>query len=119
MELITHGHHQHRSRLSKRLDAVGWGLFFIWIGVVFIVGSIPDGVGALGVGAIVLGGTLVRLVLRESISLFWIIIGGVFLIAGIGGVLGVDLPLLSIALIVCGLLMLLHQRSHRRPRRRQ
>jgi hypothetical protein len=39
-----------RSRRGKRLDAVGWALFFIWIGVVLLVKSLPHGLGALGLG---------------------------------------------------------------------
>jgi hypothetical protein len=104
----------YRSWRGKRLDAVGWAIFFIWIGTVFLVKSIPNGVGALGVGVIVLVGTLVRVLVGISVSLFWVIIGLVFLLAGVGGLLKVDLPLLPIALIVCGILMLIHQRSHRR-----
>jgi len=104
----------YRDLRGKRLDAIGWALFFLWIGVVFLVKSIPDGVGSLGVGAIVLIGTLVRLLLKISISVFWIEIGIVFILAGVGGLLDIDLPLLPIALIVCGVLMLFHQRSHRK-----
>ncbi len=104
----------YRNLRGKQLDAIGWALFFVWIGVVFLVKSIPDGVGSLGVGAIVLIGTLVRFLLKISISVFWIEIGMVFILAGIGGLFDIDLPLLPIALIVCGVLMLFHQRSHRK-----
>ena len=111
---MTEKSSNYRSLRGKRLDAIGWAIFFIWIGIVFLVKAIPDGVGSLGVGAIVLIGTLVRVFLRISVSLFWVIIGLVFLLAGLGELFAVDLPLLPIALIVCGILMLLHQRSYRR-----
>jgi hypothetical protein len=100
-----------RSALAKRLDAIGWGAFFIWIGVVLLVKAIPEGVGSVGVGIIVLGGALARLILGISVSMFWVIIGAVFLLAGIGELFAVDLPLLPVALIICGLLLLFHQRS--------
>ena len=103
-----------RSRRGRNLDAVGWLLFFVWIAVVVLVPQIPDGVGALGVGAIVLAGSVARLVLGVSISLFWLIIGAVFAAAGAGEMMGIDLPLLPLALIVCGVLLLLHRRSGRR-----
>lgn len=103
-----------RSRRGKRLDAIGWALFFIWIGITLLVKSLPAGAGALGLGAIVLFGTIARLVLGVSVSFFWIIIGVLFLLAGIGEVKAIDLPLLPIALIVCGVLLLFHRRSGRR-----
>jgi len=104
---------QRRCRRSVRLDAVGWGLFFIWIGVIFLVKNIPDGVGSLGIGVIVLGLTLVRRLIGISISLFWIAIGLLFILAGLGEIFAIDLPLLPIALIVCGVLLLFHRRSRR------
>ncbi len=36
------------------LDAVGWGLFFIWIGVAFLA-DLGWGVGLIGVGVIIIG----------------------------------------------------------------
>ncbi len=103
-----------RSLRGARIDAVLWGLFFVWMGVILLWKEMPDGVGSLGIGAIVLGGALVRRLLGVSVSLFWLVIGGVFILAGIGGLLDIDLPFLSIALIVCGLLMLFHHRTGRR-----
>ncbi len=103
-----------RSVRGQRIDAVCWGLFFIWIGVVLMVKTIPQGVGALGVGGIILGGAVARRIFRASTSSFWIIIGAIFLLAGIGGMLAIDLPFLPVALIVCGILLLLHKRSRRR-----
>ena len=107
-----------RSRRGKWLDAAGWPLFVVWIGAVLIVKPIPDGAGSLGLGVLVLAGTLARLMLGVTISVFWIIIGLLFLGAGIGGMMKVDLPLLPLALIVCGILLLLHKRSVRRGKTR-
>ncbi len=101
-----------RSIRGQRIDAVCWGLFFIWIGIILIV-QLPKGIGALGIGGIVLGGALARRLLRVSVSAFWIVIGSVFLLAGIGELMAIDLPLLPSALIICGMLMLLHHRSPR------
>lgn len=103
-----------RSRRGRNLDAIGWAIFFIWIGIVWLVKAIPEGVGALGVGAIVLGGSAVRFLLRVSVSFFWIVIGLVFVLAGVAELKAVDLPLLPIAFIVCGVLLLFHRHSGRR-----
>jgi hypothetical protein len=50
-------------KLDRRLDALGWGLFFIWIGVAFLA-DVGWGVGLVGVGLIILG----TLVAREYLS---------------------------------------------------
>jgi hypothetical protein len=104
----------HRSLMGARIDAVLWVLFFAWVGVTLLWSELPDGFGSLGIGAIVLAGALIRRVAGASISSFWLLIGTVFVLAGLGGMLSIDFPFLSIALIVCGVLMLLHKKSGRR-----
>ncbi|MBA4392767.1 MAG: hypothetical protein C0407_04350 [Desulfobacca sp.] len=52
-----------RKRLNRKLDTVGWGLFFIWMGIALLAG-LGWGVGFLGVGLIILG----KLVAREYLS---------------------------------------------------
>ena len=103
-----------RSVTGARIDAVCWGLFFIWIGMILLFKGIPHGLGSLGVGAIILGGAVVRLVVGVTISSFWLIIGTVFVLAGLGELYAVDLPLLPAALIICGVLLLFHRKSKRR-----
>ncbi len=41
------------SNLAGLLDAVGWGLFFIWVGVAFLA-DLGWGLGFIGVGVIIL-----------------------------------------------------------------
>lgn len=113
---MLEGSRKHRSLKGARIDAVLWGLFFIWMGTVLLWKDMPEGVGSLGIGAIVLGGASIRRLMGVSVSLFWLVIGAVFILAGIGGLLHIDLPFLSIALIVCGILLLLHTKSGRRGR---
>ena len=93
------------------LDAVGWALFLIWIGVVLLIKALPDGAGGIGVSVIIFGGALVRFFLRVSVSSFWLIIGSVFLSGGLGEMIGIGLPFLPSSLIVCGVLLLFHQKS--------
>lgn len=113
-DVIVGGRRKHRSLKGARIDAVLWGLFFVWMGVILLWKDMPQGVGSLGIGAIVLGGAFTRWVFGATVSLYWLIIGGVFILAGIGGLLKIDLPFLAIALIVCGVLLLFHTKSHRR-----
>jgi hypothetical protein len=48
-----------RRRLARRLDSLGWGLFFIWIGIAFLA-DVGWGVGFIGVGLIILGGLVAK-----------------------------------------------------------
>ena len=48
-----------RTKLERKLDAVGWGLFFIWIGIA-ILADVGWGVGLIGVGTIILGSLVAR-----------------------------------------------------------
>jgi hypothetical protein len=43
-----------KNKLGRKLDAIGWGLFFIWMGIA-IQADLGWGVGFLGVGLIILG----------------------------------------------------------------
>jgi hypothetical protein len=51
-----------RRKLHRQLDAIGWGLFFIWIGIAILTG-LGWGAGLIGVGVII----LVKLLVREHL----------------------------------------------------
>ncbi|MBI5586234.1 MAG: hypothetical protein HY892_20685 [Deltaproteobacteria bacterium] len=48
-----------RKQMGRRLDALGWGLFFIWIGIAFLF-DVGWGAGFIGVGVIILAKLIVR-----------------------------------------------------------
>jgi hypothetical protein len=54
-----------RKKLERKADALGWGLFFIWIGIA-VLADVGWGVGFLGVGLIILGSLGVREYLSGS-----------------------------------------------------
>jgi hypothetical protein len=54
-----------RKKLDRTLDAIGWGVFFIWVGVAFLE-DLGWGVGCIGVGLIILGGLVARRYLTDS-----------------------------------------------------
>jgi hypothetical protein len=54
-----------RKKLVGKLDALGWGLFFIWMGIA-ILADVGWGVGLIGIGLIILGGLAARQYLSES-----------------------------------------------------
>ena len=54
-----------RNKRNRTLDAVCWGVFFIWIGVA-ILADLGWGVGLIGVGLIILGVLVAREYLSDS-----------------------------------------------------
>ena len=88
--------------LDRVLDAVGWGLFFIWVGIAFLA-NVPLGVGLLGVGVITLAMQAVRRYFRLKVQGFWIAVGAVFVLSGFWDLLQEKLSLVPIVLIVIGL----------------
>ncbi|MEE9443535.1 MAG: hypothetical protein V3V99_12800 [candidate division Zixibacteria bacterium] len=90
---------------AGKLGTLGWGLFFIWIGIGFLA-ELDIGISLIGIGVI----TLVIQLLRRSFSLaiegFWFVVGVLFIIGGIWTQYEPDIPLIAIVLIVAGLLLL-------------
>ncbi len=94
-----------RNEVAGKLGAVGWSLFFIWIGVALLI-KVDVGIGLLGVGVITLGAQAARKYFNLKLERFWVVVGFVFVIGGIWALFEPRLPLLPIVLIVAGLALL-------------
>jgi len=53
--------------MCRKIDTIGWGVFFIWIGIA-ILADLGWGIGLIGVGLIILGGFAARARLTTSTS---------------------------------------------------
>jgi hypothetical protein len=95
-----------KSELDRKLDAAGWGLFFIWVGISFIL-DLGWGIGLIGVSVLTLGEQVVRNYLGLKLEGFWVVAGIVFLLAGIFTLVGVEFSLVPIVLIAVGVALLL------------
>jgi hypothetical protein len=90
------------------LDTIAWGAFFIWWGITELLGSLPEGVGAIGVGLILLGLNMVRSMKGIPGSGFTTILGILALVWGGLELVGValslpfELSIFAILLIVLG-----------------
>src|SRR5690242_1479326 len=91
---------------AHKLDAIGWGLSFIWVGIAFLA-NLGWGVGLLGVGMLVLGGQLARKYLGLTFEAFWVVVGALFVIGGIWELLSVRVSLIPILCIVAGVALVL------------
>ena len=90
---------------GQRLDALGWGLFLIMLGGLWLVPEdwgVPDGTWLIGTGVIILGLVFVRYVNGLQISGFWLFLGALALGTGLASVLGLNLPVFPILLIIAG-----------------
>ncbi len=97
-------------------DVLGWSLFFIWVGIVWLAG-LGLGAGLLGVGILTLGVQLARFINRAGVETFWIVIGVAFVLAGIWELGNIGLPLAPIGLIAVGIALLYWQIFHKLRRR--
>ena len=106
--------------LAKKVDAVGWGLFLIWIGIAFLA-NVGWGVGLLGVGTIALGAQPARVYLGLPTDRFGLVFGIVFVVWGAWELLKMQLgetpipgSLFPILFIVVGLVLVVA--ALRKPR---
>ena len=95
--------------LDKQLDTIGWGLFFIMIGVLWLLpeGTVPEDTWLIGMGAIIFGVNGIRYLYGIRIQGFWTVIGIISLIFGISGVFSLELPIFQVLFIVFGISIIL------------
>jgi hypothetical protein len=106
---MTHVHHIPAASLpivAHKLDAIGWGLFFIWVGVALIA-DLGWGPGLLGVGAITVSVQLARRYFGLEVEGLWVGVGLLLVLGGLWELLGLQASLVPIVLIVAGTLLLL------------
>ena len=102
-------------RMERLLDDLGWAALLIVTGIFWLIpeGRVPGGSWLIGVGTIILLFTIARMINRSPVSGFALAAGILALVAGIGGVLGLSLPLIPIALIVIGICIIFVRRTNR------
>ncbi len=98
--------------LNRNFEAIAWGALFIWWGVTELVNGLPNGIGIIGVGLILLGVNVLRALNGIRINGFSTTIGILALVWGglelAGAVLSLpfELPIFAILLIVLGAIIL-------------
>lgn len=98
-----------KEALDKRLDAIGWALFFIMIGGLWLApeGSVPEGAWLIGTGVIILSMAWIRHMNGLVISGFWVVMGILALGSGLSSVFGLNIPVFPILLVIIGLSIIL------------
>ncbi len=97
---------------NRNLETVAWGAFFIWWGVTELFPFLPHGIGAVGIGLILLGLNAARSRNGIPTSGFTTTLGVLALVLGglelAGSVLSLpfEIPVFAILLIVLGMIVL-------------
>ena len=97
-------HDESKEALNKRLEAIGWGLFLIIIGALWLIPDerVPDGTWLIAAGVIMLGVNAVRYLNGIKMSWSSLLLGILAVLFGVGEFVGLDLPFVAILLIVFG-----------------
>jgi hypothetical protein len=95
------------------LDAIAWGAFFILWGITQLLPSLPEGIGAIGIGVILVGLNLVRSWKGQPTSGFTTTLGILALLLGALELarpllhLSFELPIFAILLLTLGVITLI------------
>ena len=100
--------------LAGRVDAAGWGLFFVWVGVALIA-HFGWGLGLLGVGTITVGSQVARKYVGVGAEPFWLALGFLFVAGGLAEFMNFEFSLLPFVLIAAGLALLVSALRERVP----
>ena len=111
MENLTVAKNQSKweNAVSKHLEEVAWGLLLTLTGVIWLVPGIPVpfGMWLVGTGIILVGGNAVRYAVDRRFETFSLVLGIVALVAGLGEFLAVDVPVIGLAFLAFGVVLLL------------
>lgn len=106
--------------LNRNFEAIAWGALFMWWGITELVTSLPDGAGAIGIGLILIGVNVARLLNGLPVSRFSITLGILALVWGglelVGALLSLpfEIPVFAILLILLGVIILTPELTGRR-----
>lgn len=101
--------------LNRRYETIAWGAFFIWWGLTTLFNFLPEGIGTIGIGLILLGLNAARYANQIPMSMFTITIGIIAVV--LGGLeaarsilrLSFEMPTLPLLLIVLGVIVLVRE----------
>jgi hypothetical protein len=101
--------------LDRKIDAAGWGVLFVWIGVALLA-HVGWGVGLVGVGLITLGAQAWRNHVGVKVDRFGLVVGAVFMLVGVWNLFDVRVELVPVLFIAAGVYLLASaRRRHRAP----
>ncbi len=104
----------HHGDFAARLDNIGWGVFLLMTGVLWLMSSaLPSGTWLVGTGILLLALNAVRYLKGMTLSLFTLVLGILALAGGLADLANMRLPLFALALVAFGLLLLVRPFARR------
>lgn len=93
--------------LGARLDDIGWGVFLLMTGVLWLFAyAVPSGTWLVGTGLLLLALNGVRYLKGLALHGFTLVLGLLALAGGLADLANVRLPLLALAFVAFGILLL-------------
>lgn len=92
---------------ARRLDQIGWGIFLIMIGTIWLVPSVPQGTWLIGTGVLLLLLNVIRFTKGIQWSGVSTALGAFALVAGLSAAAGINVPLFPICLVIVGVALVL------------
>ena len=102
--------------LIKKLDAVGWSLFFIWMGIVLLM-KLKTPAVITGIGLIILIKQAARKLYSLEIENFWAVVGMLFIGGGVWDLTEMNAPFGAIVLIGIGTITLYNALAKKKPKK--
>jgi hypothetical protein len=90
---------------ERKLEAAGWGLFFVWVGTALIM-DVGWGAGLIGVGIITLLGQAARRYFGLKTGALPVLVGSFFILGGIWMLLTIPFSLIPVLCVAAGIALL-------------
>lgn len=109
--------------INRNYEAIAWGTLLIWWGITELIPSLPDGIGAIGIGVILIGMNAARSLNGLAVSRFSLTLGILAFVWGGLELLGValnlpfEIPIFPILLIVLGTIILAPELTGKREQK--
>lgn len=109
-----------RISTNRNFETIAWGLFFIWWGVadsdLGLVTSLPHGAGWIGIGLILIGLNVARVLnhipisgFTSTLGILTLSLGGLKLTRSLLGLPPIELSLFPILLVALGIFLMLRE----------
>lgn len=95
-----------KNPMAEKLSAVGWGAFFVWIGIAWLL-NVGTGIGLLGVGIITLAMQMVRKSFNLPLEGGWVVVGVIMVLSALSELIQVEMNIVPILIIIAGVALLI------------
>lgn len=106
---------RHGTELDRLLDEIGWGVFLLMTGLLWLVPRVvPSGTWLVGTGILLLVLNAVRSAKGLAIHTFTLVLGLLALAGGLADMANVTIPFFALALVAFGVLLIARPMMKRR-----